>query len=125
MEWLARSAHSETGQSAQPYARHVLGSLAYVRRFLRSLSPVLAPAVLKSLSDVLVPAQEFHDLGKLEGPNQDVLSGQCKAKTLPIRHQDAGVANLLALDCLESAVLIASHHAGLPDFVEEFNLFQI
>ncbi len=121
MEWLARSAHPEKGQSAQPYARHVLGSLAYVRRFLRPLSPVLAPAVLKGLFDVLVPAQEFHDLGKLEDSNQDVLSGKCKGKTLPIRHQDAGVAHLLALDCLESAVLVASHHAGLPDFVEEFN----
>lgn len=60
-------------------------------------------------------AAEYHDLGKLDDENQKVLTSDKKASRLPIPHSDAGVAHLLAQNASTSALLIYSHHAGLPD----------
>lgn len=54
----------------------------------------------------------YHDLGKVDKENQDVLMVESK-KSLPIAHEDAGVANLLNLKMIESAVLAMAHHKGL------------
>lgn len=60
----------------------------------------------------------YHDLGKLDKANQDVLE-QDSRNPLPIAHEDAGVAALWELRQKESAVLVAAHHAGLFSKSEE------
>jgi CRISPR-associated endonuclease/helicase Cas3 len=60
----------------------------------------------------------YHDLGKLDKANQDVLEQDLR-HPLPIAHEDAGVAALWALWQKESAVLVAAHHAGLFSKSEE------
>lgn len=121
MEWLARSADPERGQDAQAYARHVLGVRAYAERSVHPLVPLLPPAVLEDLRAALFPAAEFHDLGKLDDDNQVVLRGDRKSKTLPIIHSDAGVVKLLQDERVQAALLVASHHIGLPDLIAEQN----
>ena len=121
MDWLARSADPKRGQSAQTYARHVLGVRAYAERSVLPLVPLLPPAVLDSLRTALFPAAEFHDLGKLDDDDQAVLQGRRKSKTLPIVHSDAGVVELLRRERVQSALLVASHHVGLPNLVSEMN----
>lgn len=118
MEWLARSANPEKGLPAQTYARHVFGVRAYVGRSLDVLSGRVKSSVLDDLRRTLLPAVAEHDLGKLETVNQDVLSGKRKAKSLPVIHTDAGSVDLMCRNALESALLVASHHVGLPDFVQ-------
>lgn len=60
----------------------------------------------------------YHDLGKLDKANQDVLE-QNSRHPLHVAHEDAGVAALWGLRCKESAVLVAAHHAGLFSKSEE------
>ena len=121
MEWLARSANPEKGCPAQTYARHVRGVRAYVERSLDALSKRVKSTVLYDLRRILLPAVDAHDLGKLETANQDVLNGKRKANSLPVIHTDAGAVDLMGRNDLESALLVASHHIGLPDFVRLAN----
>lgn len=73
-------------------------------------------------SEALVRAVEaaalYHDLGKLDEGNQEVLRRSSHVK-LPLPHEDAGVAELIRQSHLEAAVLVAAHHAGLFDKSEE------
>lgn len=68
---------------------------------------------------ILELAAEYHDLGKLDDENQQVLRGEVEAKRLPVSHADAGVAVFADLSenvcSFYSALLIYAHHAGLPD----------
>lgn len=121
MEWLARSAEPRKNQPAQTYARHILGVRAYAELSVLPLVPLLPPVVLDSLRAALFPAAEFHDLGKLDDDNQAVLQGRRKSQTLPIIHSDAGVVKLLSKKRIQAALLVASHHIGLPDLVAEMN----
>jgi CRISPR-associated endonuclease/helicase Cas3 len=57
-------------------------------------------------------AATYHDLGKLDAANQDILSRDSR-NSLPIAHEDAGVAALRKIGQNESAVLVAAHHSGL------------
>ena len=118
MDWLARSANPKKGLTAQTYARHLHGVRAYVGRSLEALSGRVDPGILDDLSRILSHAADDHDLGKLDLDNQDVLSGKRKTKTLPIIHTDAGAVDLMGRNALEAALLVASHHSGLPDFVK-------
>lgn len=61
-------------------------------------------------------ASKAHDFGKLEKPNQDVLSGQRPGLGLPRRHEDAGVALLARHGALEAAGLVSAHHQGLVKY---------
>src|SRR5258708_136406 len=63
-------------------------------------------------------ASLFHDLGKLEPGNQEVLATQERGK-LPVNHVDAGVAHLFAEGQLEAALLAYCHHIGLCDVPHE------
>ena len=121
MEWLARSADIARQQDVQSYARHVIGVYEYAKRYLRLLAPLLPPTILEGLKTALLPAVTFHDLGKLDDDNQAVLRGEKKSHTLPIVHSDAGVAKLLCDERVQSALLVASHHTGLLNLVEEIN----
>lgn len=62
--------------------------------------------------DSVEAAAIYHDLGKLDEKNQEVLCHESR-KRLPVAHEDAGVADLLKLKHREAAVLVAAHHAGL------------
>lgn len=121
MEWLARSARPEKGQAAQTYARHIFGVRAYAERFVRVLEPLLPPSVLENLCAALFPAVCYHDLGKLDDSNQTVLRKDHKGTSLPIIHSDAGVVALMGKERLQGALLVASHHIGLPSLVAEMN----
>jgi len=63
-------------------------------------------------------AARFHDCGKLAPENQVVLAGNSRDR-LPVRHEDGGAAWLLGQGIETAALLVASHHAGLPSFAEE------
>jgi CRISPR-associated endonuclease/helicase Cas3 len=62
--------------------------------------------------DVVEAAAIYHDLGKLDEVNQEVLRRESN-DPLCVAHEDAGVAELLKLHRRESAVLVAAHHVGL------------
>ena len=118
---LAHSPDSKRGIPAQDYAAHVDG---VVNRATKAADEVAryAPCDGELLKKVVRIAGEFHDLGKLDDENQEVLSGKRKAKKLPVQHTDAGTAYLLdKLQVAPGAVLVRSHHIGLPDFIDEKN----
>jgi CRISPR-associated endonuclease/helicase Cas3 len=71
----------------------------------------------KFVEDVAAAAV-YHDLGKLDAKNQDVLR-RVSRQPLPLAHEDAGVAHLLDCKLSEAAVLVAAHHAGLFDESDE------
>lgn len=60
----------------------------------------------------------YHDLGKLESENQEVLRTE-ETGPLPINHVDAGVAHLLSVGQTEAAIAIYAHHKGLCDMPNE------
>jgi len=118
---FAHSADSKRNIPPQDYASHVCG---VVRRAYKAADEAALYAYRdgKLLKNIVPLAAEFHDLGKLDDENQAVLSGQRKAKKLPIQHTDAGTAYLLdTLQVAIGAVLVCSHHIGLPDFIKEQN----
>jgi hypothetical protein len=118
---LAHSADAKKGVPVQSYAAHVGGVVSRAVKAADSASKYFMHNG-DLLREVVRRAAEFHDLGKLDEANQEVLAGVKKAKSLPVQHTDAGTAFLLKdggtpLD----AVLVRSHHIGLPDFIDESN----
>lgn len=118
---LAHSDDGDRGIPAQSYTAHIDG-VSNLASCFASETAAFARHDRKLLKNIVMLAAEFHDLGKLDETNQNVLSGKCKARSLPVQHTDAGTAYLLnKLKNVVSAVLVRSHHIGLPDFVEEKN----
>ncbi len=117
---LAHSENPEKGIPVQGYSVHIDGTVSRAMAAARAAAHF---AVLDGelLLDTVRRAAEYHDLGKLDEENQTVLSGKKKAKRLPVQHTDAGTAQMIIEDKVLSAVLVRSHHIGLPDFVEEKN----
>lgn len=118
---FAHSPDKERGIPAQGYAAHVDG---VVNRAISAAAAAARYAVHDDtlLKQVVRLAAEYHDLGKLDKKNQDVLSGKTIAKKLPVQHTDAGTAHLLNnLGTSVAAALVRSHHIGLPDFIDEQN----
>lgn len=118
---LAHSADPKKQIPAQGYAAHVSGVFS---RAAKAADEAACFAVQDAdlLRAVVRSAAEYHDVGKLDAENQEVLSGKMKAKHLPVQHTDAGTAFLLdKCGNSPSAVLARSHHIGLPDFVDESN----
>jgi len=120
---LAHSAKPDNQIPEQSYIDHISN---VVNRAVRAADAAgrfsLSDGQL--LREVVRIAAEYHDLGKLDQENQEVLSGQKKSKSLPVQHTDAGTAYLLTMEKQKSmlaAALVRSHHIGLPDFVEESN----
>ncbi len=106
---------------AQDYAAHVDGVVNQATK-AASEAALYFSGDGELLRKVVCLAAEFHDLGKLDKENQEVLSGKRKAKKLPVQHTDAGTAHLIDnLQVTVSAALVRSHHIGLPDFIEEQN----
>lgn len=118
---FAHSADPKRGIPAQGYAAHIDGVASRAYRAAEEAA-LYASSDGELLKKIVPIAAQYHDLGKLDEENQVVLSGKCTAPRLPIQHTDAGTSYLLNnLQMPPGAVLVRSHHIGLPDFVEEQN----
>jgi CRISPR-associated endonuclease Cas3-HD len=117
-------AHSARGNNpAQTYREHINGVIEKVKKNLSAMAPYLTEERLECYKEILYPAAEFHDLGKLALENQDVLSKNKWKKRLPIEHRDAGVKYLLKdrLECPEATLVYSHHRPGMPDILDEKN----
>ena len=120
---LAHSARPNKGIKAQTYASHIskvsTGSVDRAQEAGR-----FAPIYSRFLKAAVTTASEYHDIGKLDDENQAVLRNPSGYRRLPINHVDAGVAHVLsqgasAINQQLAALLIYSHHRGLPSWPEE------
>ena len=115
---LAHSAQNNF--PAQTYEAHICGVSEKASQYAAEAEryAVKSPGVLTAVVQKSAP---LHDLGKLDEQNQSVLhrsdSGQLH---LPINHVDAGSAALIAEGSLYAALMVYSHHRGLPDLETEF-----
>lgn len=118
----AHSPDVKRGIAGQSYADHIEGVVAKANQAAATAAKY-ASNDGPLLQMVVAQAAEFHDLGKLDSANQEVLSGTKKALSLPIQHTDAGTAHFLNISNQSplSAAIIRSHHIGFPDFIEESN----
>lgn len=113
---LAHSARY--GCPAQSYEEHIRNvtrnALRAMRAALRHYAPhdPKGPSVREFLATV-GDGSSFHDLGKLDVDNQATLGGLSRGGSLPVRHEDAGVALLAQCGALEAAGLVSAHHQGL------------
>ena len=121
-EPLAHSARPERGIAAQTYRGHVSGVRDYAEANARRMVKYFSGDGERLIVAVR-HAAEFHDLGKLDSANQDVLAGGNSRIPLPINHVDAGVAHLItpASRDMAAAICAYAHHIGLPNFVELSN----
>ncbi len=121
MTFLAHSAKPARGVPEQEYRDHIqnvisdaVGNSDRAAVFSKKYGDLLRAAVRL--------AAEFHDLGKLDETNQEVLRSNGR-KALNLNHVDAGVAHLLdgPLDStrLAAAIVIYAHHIGLPAMAAE------
>jgi CRISPR-associated endonuclease/helicase Cas3 len=111
-ELLAHSARPDRGVPAQRYWDHVKNVVNLASEKAKKASMYWVGDRALFCSSV-VTAAHAHDCGKLADENQLVLRTS-SSRPLPLRHEDAGVAWLLQQQSELSAVLVASHHAGLP-----------
>lgn len=119
MTYLAHSARTQRGIAAQTYAAHV----ANVIDAAAANADGAARHTLKygeMLRTAVRLAAEFHDLGKLDDFNQNVLRSN-RGKML--NHVDAGVAHILdgppSTARTVAALTAFAHHAGLPSIATE------
>lgn len=117
MEPLAHSGRAKRGLGPQTYAAHV--------RAVRERAHINAAEALvyRSTAEPAFGAAAewaavFHDLGKLEAPNQAVLRTK-ESGGLPCNHVDAGVAHLTNRRQSEAAIAVYGHHIGLCDLPDE------
>src|SRR6266481_9807467 len=91
-EFLAHSA--QHGRPSQTYAAHVAGEKGVTWRSWRNAEK--AGSYSKRFGARLLRAVrlggEFHDLGKLDPYNQQVLHKANSREPLPVKHWDAGAA---------------------------------
>jgi len=119
-KFYAHSAVSKE-QDGQTYSEHLLGRSGVVTKSVEFAIEASNrhPKLKDSFPKVVEAAAYFHDLGKLLPENQAVLSGSSTKKSLPSNHVDAGAAYLKRENCIEGALLVYSHHRGLPDIKKE------
>ena len=124
--WLAHSARPKRGIPTQPYAAH-LGNVLHGRA-LPALESMLAcycgseRLVPERLRAALLWAGTFHDLGKLNDENQNVLCSHT-SEPLPYIHESAGALHCLECGQTAAAFAIHSHHQGLTNASAEFEQF--
>lgn len=117
MTYYARSASPSAPN--QSYPEHIANVLKDALRFWAGAARYWRDGDGTDRLEKLVrSAAAFHDLGKLDDANQKVLSGKNSHAHLPIPHQDAGVAHLVAQNEFLAALLVYAHHIGLPNLVE-------
>lgn len=126
MDYLAHSA--QNGSPSQSYKDHVQNVVSHAginaRAAAWSVDGKTRYAELDAevLTACVSDAAEWHDLGKLDADNQAVLHGQSHKDLLPYPHADAGAAALLSLPEGRgelAALMVHSHHRGLPDLPAE------
>lgn len=119
MTYLAHSARPNRGIPEQEYRDHienvVVSAIGNANR-----AAMLSAMYGELLRAAVRQASEFHDLGKLDETNQEVLrtnSGKM------LNHVDAGVAHLLdgSPNSVRTVAALAvfAHHIGLPTIAEE------
>lgn len=104
----------------QPYEAHVRGVCERAGKYAAEAEcySVKANGIL---STIVRDSALLHDLGKLEERNQSVLREQSRRRRhLPVDHTDAGSAALQKMGSGCAAMLVYSHHQGLPDLSTEF-----
>lgn len=116
-EWLAHSKGKNPPITAQTYNNHVSEVVRRAEANTKHLASYYK-GDLEYFYKTVQAAAIFHDLGKLDDDNQKVLS-KGGGKGLPINHVDAGTANLLDNDLVESALLVYSHHRGIQSIPAE------
>jgi len=109
MELLAHS--PRRGRPAQTYAEHIGNVVCRARANAEAAASYYIGARDQFVNEAVVAAT-YHDLGKLDEENQRVLGVESR-QPLPIRHEDAGVAELIHLKRRESVILAQAHHQGL------------
>lgn len=113
--YLAHSAKNE--YPPQGYADHVNNTVKLALDYAKVMKQYCKKDAAQ-IDNILEPAAQFHDLGKLDEKNQKVLheDGENR-RCLPVNHVDAGSAYLKKKgeETLCSCVLIYAHHKGLPD----------
>jgi len=115
--WLAHSVGKNPPVPPQPYSTHVSSVLRRAEENIVRLSSYYG-GDLSYFREAVRAAAIYHDLGKLDDENQKVLS-HGGGRGLPVNHVDAGTANLLANDFVESALIAHAHHIGLQSIPEE------
>lgn len=121
----AHSAKPNRGILAQKYGEHARASRDLARHYAEECGSY-SPLYRETLVATATLAGEFHDLGKLDDANQEVLGGTGGGK-LPVPHVDAGATHLLRGDNQASkyaALVCYAHHRGLPSLPEERNRSQ-
>lgn len=117
MTYYAHSGrHFDNGRVVPPqtYADHVNGMLALASPLMGNYSPMLQKALYLAIF--------YHDMGKLIPENQVILGAEDTVDAPMVHHADTGVAYCLQrygetqdVVWIHAAELIKSHHAGLPD----------
>lgn len=119
MEYLAHSAKENL--APQTYAEHIEGVCRRAVQYAKEAAS-FAPKCSSRLCVTARRSAIWHDLGKLDDRNQAVLQGRTERKQrLPINHVDAGSALLMLRDNCYSALVVYSHHRGLPNMEEEYS----
>lgn len=119
MERNSLLAHSARfGYPEQCYREHISEVIRRAVKYASGAAPYTSMGELL-LSAVRI-AGEYHDLGKLDEANQNVLRGKTK-EHLPVDHADAGTAYLLGQNSFLPALFVFSHHGGLPSISEELS----
>ncbi len=116
-------AHSgRRGIPPQTYRNHIWGdpgNPGVLGRALCRLNAMLAHSAdddCDTMRAALAAAAEYHDLGKLDDENQNVLGGSDPTLALPVSpHEDAASAHLCSEKLAVAQLLAFSHHGGLPD----------
>lgn len=118
MEHNPPLAHSpRRGVTAQSYLKHITDVRCEAVRNARNAAASYS-GDCEGFVGWVEAAGLYHDLGKLDKANQDVLALGSR-KPLPIAHEDAGVAELHKLGRQEAVVLVYGHHEGLFSCGEE------
>lgn len=104
----------------QTYEAHVRGVCERAGKYAAEVECYSAKAN-GILSTIVRDSALLHDLGKLEERNQSVMCEQSRRRRhLPVDHTDAGSAALQKMGSGCAAMLVYSHHQGLPDLSTEF-----
>lgn len=118
MPLLAHSARPNLGIPFQEYQQHIAAVQDRAVSNAREAARFWRTSAQDRWIESIRSAACLHDLGKLDKLNQQVLRTSSKGG-LPVRHEDAGVLRLLLLKQWTAALLVHSHHAGLPNYEEE------
>lgn len=115
--FLAHS--SRNGCPPQTYEAHIRGVYTKASAYAAGAERYAAKAK-DILTEIVQESALMHDLGKLDNENQNVLHRSDSGKRhLPINHIDAGSAVLKTQEKWYAALMVYSHHRGLPDWETE------